>query len=194
MKLILGSSSKWRRQILAAAGLEFTVMAPDFDEKSIRDPNPEKLVLALAKAKAEVLLPQIAEPACLITTDQVVVCNNEIFEKPVDANEAKRYMQSYNHYPAQTYTAVVVTNTVVGEQVSGVDIATVYFNQIPEEVMDSLIAKGEIFHCAGGFQIEGLNGQLNPYIKKVEGEVDSVKGLPMKLLKKLFVLVASEVC
>ena len=86
--------------------------APNFDEKSIRDPDPEKLVLTLAKAKAEVLLPQIIEPACLITTDQVVVCNNEIFEKPANADEAKYYMQSYNNYSAQTYTAVVVTNTV----------------------------------------------------------------------------------
>lgn len=185
MKLILGSASKWRKQILEEAGYQFSVMTADIDEKAIRDPDPEKLVLKLAKAKAEILLAKVNEPALLITADQIVVCNGEIFEKPINAQEARYYLQSYNKYPAQTYTAIVVTNTKTQQQVAIVDIATVYFNQIPEETIKELISKGDIFHCAGGFQIEGFKGELNPYVKKVKGDIDSVKGLPITLLKKL---------
>jgi septum formation protein len=185
MKLILGSASKWRKQILAAAGYIFSVMDPNIDEKTIRHADPEQLVLMLAKAKAEALLPKIHGAALLITTDQVVVCNGEIFEKPANSAEARYYMGCYNKYPAFTYTAIVVTNTETKHQVSEVDIAKVYFKPIPDEVIEELISHGEIFHCAGGFQIEGESGELNDYIKKVEGDVDSVKGLPLKLLRKI---------
>jgi septum formation protein len=185
MKLILGSASKWRRQILKEAGYEFTVMKPDIDEKAIRDKDPAKLVLLLAKAKVEVLLPKIHEPALLITTDQVVVCDNEIFEKPSSPEEARYYMRKYKKHPAKTYTAIVITNTKTRQQASGVDVAEVYFKRIPGKVIDELISQGDIFHCAGGFQIEGLDGGLNPYIKKVIGDINSIKGLPMKLLRKI---------
>jgi predicted house-cleaning NTP pyrophosphatase (Maf/HAM1 superfamily) len=56
-------------------------MHSDIDEKKIRHKDPRKLALAIAYAKADSLLPQITEPAVLITTDQAVVCNNKIIEK-----------------------------------------------------------------------------------------------------------------
>lgn len=185
MKLILGSASRWRRQILKEAGFEFAVMAADIDEKKIRHAEPEVLALEIAKAKATALLPKIQEPALLITTDQIVVCNGEVFEKPCDPDEARRFMHCYNAHPALTVTAVVVTNCETGEQVSGVDVVKVEFHTIPETEMERLIADKEIFFCAGGFQVEGLGGELNKYIKHVDGDVDSVKGLPMRLLKRL---------
>ncbi len=186
MKLILGSASRWRRQILKEAGFEFVVMAADIDEKKIRHADPVVLALEIAKAKAEALLPKIQEPALLITTDQIVVCNGEVFEKPCDPDEARRFMHCYNAHPASTITAVVVTNCATGKQVSGVDVVSVEFHRIPEAEMERLIVDKEIFFCAGGFQVEGLNGELNQYIKTVDGDVDSVKGLPMQLLNKLF--------
>jgi len=193
MKIILGSSSRWRKQILEQAGFEFTCLAPDIDEKAIRNDDPKELALAIANAKADavktrLIASQITEPALLITVDQVVVCNNKIYEKPISKEQAREYMQSYAHYPAQTVTAVVVTNTETGERVDGVDIATVYFHPIPEAQMERLIAEGDIFSCAGGFQIEHDDGKITQYVKHVEGAVDSVKGLPMRLLEKLLTL------
>lgn len=187
MQLILGSASKWRQQLLKEAGYIFSVMSSDFDEQSIRDDDPKQLALKLAKAKAEVLLPQINTRALLITADQVVVCHQEIFEKPKSADDVRRFCQAYNHYSAQTITALAVTNTVTKQQVSGIDIATVFFYTIPKESVDAMIAEGEVFCCAGGFQIETKDGGMNPYIKSVDGDIDSVKGLPMRLLKKLLI-------
>lgn len=191
MRLILGSASKWRRQILKKAGYDFDVMSPDIDEKKIRDEDPKRLVLAIANAKADVLLPQISGSSLLITTDQVVYCHGEVFEKPISAKEVKKFIESYRKHPAQTITGVIVTNTQTKKREQAVDIVNIEFNHIPDEVIDHLVEEGEIFSCAGGFQIEDEHGELNPYIKKIDGEIDSVKGLPIKLLEKLLASIAS---
>lgn len=189
LKIILGSASKWRRQILEKAGYEFSVMEPNIDERKIRHSDPKKLALALAYAKADALIPQIKEPALLITVDQVVLCNGHIYEKPNSAQEAREFMRSYSQHPAQTITAVVVTNTKTNKQVSGIDIVNINFKPIPEFIIDRLIAKREIFSCAGGFQIEDEDGKLNPYIENIDGEIDSVKGLPIKLMENLMQII-----
>lgn len=183
MKIILGSKSAGRRQVLEKAGYKFEVMTADIDEKATRSDDYEKLPLILAHAKADALLEKIKEPAILITSDQVVVCNGELREKPETEEEARRFLESYAMYPAQTNTAVVVTNTVTGKRAEGVDIAKAYFKPIPEAVIDKLIEEGKVMHAAGGYIIE--DPLCKPYVERIEGERDSITGLPLKLTEKL---------
>ena len=93
MKIILGSQSEGRQEVLAEMGYEFEVMPSHIDEKAIRHDNPKELVLALANAKADALLPRIAEPALLITADQVVAWKDEIREKPRDEKEERYFLK-----------------------------------------------------------------------------------------------------
>ena len=206
MKIILGSASKWRKDILERMGYEFVetsshltsrledqsstfeVMAADIDEKAIRFDDPQKLSLALANAKADALLPKINNEAILITSDQVDICNGEIREKPKDAEQAREFLRSYNKYPAETVTAVVVVNTANQKRKDGMDIVKVYFHPLPENKINELIANGCIFSCAGGFCIN--DPVFKGLIERVEGEVDSVAGLPKELTKKLIEEVA----
>lgn len=182
MQIILGSGSRWRRELLEQAGVEFSVLVGDLDEKQIRDPDPEKLTLAIAVAKGDALAEKISEPCILITCDQVVCWNDEIREKPDSVEQAREYLQSYSEHNAKTYTAVVLTNTATGESKTIVDVATVYFKHIPEDVIETVIAEGEIFKCAGGFQVEGH--LISQYIDRVAGDLDSVKGLPVAWVTK----------
>jgi predicted house-cleaning NTP pyrophosphatase (Maf/HAM1 superfamily) len=87
MHIILGSQSHGRRELLSAMGDAFAVMPAHIDERAIRADNPGMLTLVLAHAKADALLPQIHEPALLITSDQVVVWQGKIREKPQHAEE-----------------------------------------------------------------------------------------------------------
>ena len=62
--VILGTSSKWRRMVLdelcsVVQGLSYSVLKADIDEKALRDPNPEKLVSMLARAKAAAIIQQM---------------------------------------------------------------------------------------------------------------------------------------
>jgi septum formation protein len=183
MKIILGSQSTGRRKMMEEMGLEFEVMVSGIDEKAIRFEDPTELVTALAKAKAEALIPRIHEPAILITSDQVTVCEGEIREKPLSEEEAKRFLESYARFPVRTVTAVAATNTKTGKQSTGVDIATVHFSPFKPEEIETFIRSGEAFGLAGAFTIEGERWEK--HVISIEGTRDSVIGLPKELTRKL---------
>lgn len=164
-------------------GYKFEVMVPNIDEKAIRFDNPEKLALALANAKADELLPKIQEDAILITADQVDVCNGQVREKPENEQQAKEFLRSYNQYPVETVTAVVVANTANQKRKEGLDIAKAYFKPLTEEKIEELVSLGNCLSCAGGFCIN--DPAIKPYIAKVEGDPDSVAGLPKELTERL---------
>jgi septum formation protein len=128
-------------------------------------------------------MPQIHEPTLLITADQVVVWRGTIREKPQNGEEAHAFLWVYAEGPAETVTAVVVTNAATGVRRQGVDRATVWFRRIPEEVIAQVIAQGDIFAHAGGFSI--TNPLLKTYIERMDGTAESVIGLPTALTRQL---------
>ncbi|MFA6603480.1 MAG: Maf family protein [Patescibacteria group bacterium] len=183
MKIILGSGSKWRAKIFAQLGLEFETMAPEIDEKAIRRDDPQELVLAIAEAKSRALRDRIQGPALLITSDQVVAVGGRVLEKPRDEAEAREFMRRAGDHPAETITSINIFNTETGRSVQGVDAVRIFMTGLPDAVIDALIAKGDVFTCAGGIDIE--DPLVQPYIKKIEGDLDSVIGLPLKLTRQL---------
>jgi septum formation protein len=193
MHIILGSQSHGRREILSAMGYAFAVMPAHIDERAIRSEDPGVLTLALAHAKADALLPHIHEPALLITSDQVVVWQGKIREKPAHAEEARAFLRGYAEGPAETVTAVVVTHTATGAHQQGVDRAMVWFRRIPEAVIDQVIVRGDVFAYAGGFSI--TDPLLEAYIERVDGTAESVIGLPTALTRRLIhAAMAAHAC
>ncbi len=189
MKIILGSQSFGRKKVLEDAGYTFDVLIADIDEKAIRSDDFEQLPLLIARAKADALIPKIHEPALLITSDQVVLYNGELREKPESTQQAIQYLESYYQYPAQTHTAIVVTNTVTGKQAEAVDTALAYFKKIPSSVIDTVVQEGLVMHTAGGFIVE--HPLLQPYIDYIEGDINSITGLPLQLTEELLKEVQS---
>lgn len=188
MKIILGSQSSSRKKVLEEMGYIFETMSADIDEKAIRLEDPVKLTLALAIAKAEALLPKIKndEGVILIISDQVVVCNGKIIEKPIDEKEARMFIDMYKNYPAETVTSVVVINTLLNKRLEGTDIVKTWIDPIPKDVIDKYIETKDPFYVAGGLAIE--HSLLTPYINRIEGEFESVMGLPKKLTEELIKL------
>ncbi|XP_055836245.1 uncharacterized protein LOC129904690 isoform X3 [Solanum dulcamara] len=190
-KLILGSSSTARRKILADMGYQFTTMSADIDEKAIRKEKPEDLVMALAEAKAEAIIPRVsigesegaAEPTLLITCDQVVVYEGVVREKPSSEAEARQFMKDYANGHAATVSSVLVTNLATGSRRGEWDKVEIYFHDIPDQVIDKLIEEGIVLYAAGGLIIE--HPLVLPYIKEVVGSTDSVMGLPKALTERL---------
>jgi len=109
------------------------------------------------------------------------VGNGSIREKPEDNSQCREFLRSYKDFPAVCVTAVVVTNTDTRETYEGVDVATQHFFEIPETAMEELIKQGDVLSCAGGFAIE----HMSPFLKKLEGEQETVTGLPKTLTKRL---------
>ena len=169
--------------MLKEMGYEFEVMAADIDEKAIRHANPKELVLALANAKADALVPKITEPAILITADQVVAWNGQIREKPENEEEAREFLQTYYQAPAEAINGIAVTNTATGKRLVATDSTIIYFKAIPAETIDRFVKREDIYRRAGGFAIQ--DPEIEPYIEKIEGTVDSIIGLPKALVEKL---------
>ncbi|XP_031399552.1 7-methyl-GTP pyrophosphatase isoform X2 [Punica granatum] len=174
LKIILGSKSMARRQILAEMGYDFTVMTADIDEKAIRKENPEELVVALAEAKADAIISRLqntahskedANATLLITADTVVVYEGTIREKPSSKDEAREFIQGYSGGQAAVVGSVCVTNLKTGMRKVGWDLAEVYFYEIPAQVIDSLIDEGVTLNVAGGLKLE--HPQTFPFVKEV---------------------------
>jgi septum formation protein len=183
MKIILGSASKGRQDVLKRMGYDFEVMSADIDEKLIRNENPVDLVLSIAQAKTKALLPKIIEPAILITSDQVILFNGEIREKPLDEKQAYEFLATSHLYPVETVGAVVVTNTKTGKTVDGLQRGRVYFKPISGDVISLHIKSGGALRGAGGFIID--DPIFIPFIDRIEGSMDSVIGLDSELTGKL---------
>jgi septum formation protein len=120
----------------------------------------------------------------LVTADQVVTHEGKVLEKPLNADEAREMMQGYGRSPCSTVGSCVLTDTATGKRVQGVDVATVHFSPFPSETIESLIAEGEVFYCAGGLMVE--HPLIRPCITKMEGSEDSVMGLSPELLERLW--------
>ncbi|XP_026393535.1 maf-like protein DDB_G0281937 isoform X4 [Papaver somniferum] len=163
-KIILGSSSNSRKDILTEMGYDFTIMTADIDEKEIRMEKPEDLVMALAEAK-------------------VVVYEGVIREKPSSKEEARQFIKGYSGGRAATVGSVLVTNLTTGTRRGEWDRVEIYFREIPDEVIEKLVDEGVVLYVAGGLIIE--HPLILPFIEKVEGTTDSVMGLPKALTEKL---------
>ncbi|XP_059623656.1 uncharacterized protein LOC132266702 isoform X3 [Cornus florida] len=127
-KVILGSSSMARREILSEMGYEFTIMTADIDEKSIRKEKPEELVMVLAEAKADAILSRLqttghleedAYSTLLITADTVVVYEGIIREKPSSKEEARQFIKGYSGGHASVVGSVLVINLRTGTRKGG---------------------------------------------------------------------------
>ncbi|KAL7081545.1 hypothetical protein ACP275_14G046700 [Erythranthe tilingii] len=191
-KIILGSSSVARKQILSDMGFQFTTMYADIDEKAIRKEKPEDLVMALAEAKADAIVGKLqniknqetdGKSTLVIAADTVVVYEGAIREKPSSKEEARQFLKDYSGGHAATVSSVLVTNLNTGLKKGEWDKVEIHFHDIPEEIIENLIEEGIVLNVAGGLIIE--HPLVLPYVKQVVGGTDSVMGLPKALTRRL---------
>ncbi|KAL0350348.1 UNVERIFIED_CONTAM: 7-methyl-GTP pyrophosphatase [Sesamum radiatum] len=114
---------------------------------------------------------------------EVVVYQGTIREKPSSEEEARQFIRDYSGGSAQVVGSVLVTNLVTGSRKGGWESAEVYFLDIPDEVIDSLIEEGIIFNVAGGLMLE--HPLTWPLVDTVIGTADCVMGLSKTLTEKL---------
>mmetsp|Transcript_32354 Transcript_32354/g.54539 ORF Transcript_32354/g.54539 Transcript_32354/m.54539 type:complete len:272 (-) Transcript_32354:2358-3173(-) len=188
LKLVLGSSSKNRREVLEAIQWDYTPMSADIDEKSIRHDDPMEMPVVIAKAKAEELIKRekmdiSSEPLVLVTCDQIVLFQGQVREKPENEMEAREFLSSYSGSEVRTVSAVVATYLPDGTQRVGVDVATVRWEVIPDDVVERVLARGQIYTSAGGFRIE--DPDLSLLIRDMDKGADSIMGMPLDLTTQL---------
>lgn len=175
MNIILGSSSPSRKLVLESMGFAFTIISPDIDERVIRRDDPRELVTAIAQAKMDAVLAQVEGEAIVICSDQVMVVDGKVREKPESKEEAYAFISTYSTKPQIATSATVVYNTATGKRVCEVVEVAVTFDPIPPENIREFVESKQVMKYAGGLAAE--HPLFTPFVH-VEGEWEALMGLP----------------
>jgi septum formation protein len=172
-KLILASGSPRRRELLTRAHIDFEVVQSGLEE--VREPRESAREYALRMARDKALAVSERNPGrFVLAADTVVECDGAILEKPVDANDAARMLNTLSGRTHRVFTAFAIASDgkiVASEAV----ISRVTFRTLTADEIASYIATGEPFDKAGAYGIQGIGGG---FITHVEGSRDNVMGLP----------------
>lgn len=154
-RLVLASTSPYRRQLLERFGQRFTVAAPDVDESALPGETPIDLVNRLARAKAEVVARRNPR-SIVIGSDQVALFGREIIGKPGNPERCIEQLKAVSGQRLTFHTAVHVIQSDSGSNDSHLDITTVHFRKLSAEEIARYVARERPVNCAGGFKAEGL--------------------------------------
>jgi septum formation protein len=176
MKLILASSSPRRAEILANAGLPFSVLSSAVDESPHPGETPAALVQRLANAKADLVTARAVGPAIVLGADTVVVLDDKILGKPRSTEEAHHMLQQLSGRTHSVLTGVALIRLPDGERRQFTESTLVHFRPITDEELSSYLATEEPFDKAGSYAIQGQAGR---YIPRIEGCYFNVVGLPL---------------
>jgi septum formation protein len=173
-RLILASTSKYRRELLARLGMPFDAAAPGVDETALAGEAPAELAARLAAAKARSVR---AADAVVIGSDQVASLDGVVLRKPGEPATALRQLERAQGTTVLFHTAVTVLDTASGAEWSHVDLTQVRFARLPTAALERYLEIDEPFDCAGSFKSEGLGVALFERIESTDPT--ALIGLPL---------------
>ena len=187
MKIILGSQSPRRREILGTFSIPFEVVPSSFDEESVRfEGDPGKHATLLSQKKNEVLREAYHDDV-VVTADSVVFCNGRLFNKPQDEKESHEFLSALSGNWHSVFTGVTVAR---GPLVfSDVEETRVLLNLLSPDQIKKFCMATTTLDKAGGYTIE-KNGKL--IVSRVEGCYDNVVGLAVNTKGKLLLKVGID--
>lgn len=178
-RIILGSNSPRRRELLAGLGLSFDVhVIPGLEENYPDSLQPQEIPVFLSKQKAEAYLPTLEDQVLLITADTIVWNETEVIGKPKDREEAIRMLRSLSGHEHQVVTGVCLTTTKKQETFSVV--SSVRFASLTDEEIIYYVDKYKPFDKAGAYGIQEWIGYVG--VESISGSFYNVMGLPVQRL------------
>ncbi|WJY66544.1 Septum formation protein Maf [Corynebacterium aquatimens] len=172
--------------ILRNAGVEPVVKPAHIDEQSLIDDlqeaPPADVVTALARAKAEAILPGVEGEAIVVGCDSMLLLDGELQGKPHTVEETVRRWKAQRGRTAELITGHAVAH--VGETVTWYEdaVATaIHFGDVSDKDIEAYARSGEPLECAGAFTLEALGGW---FIDAIDGDQTSVIGLSLPLLRR----------
>ncbi len=174
MRLILGSASPRRRDLLAQLGLTpDAVIPPEIDETPRKGELPRAYCARLAREKAAAV-PVAGPDDVVLCADTVVALGRRILGKPADAGEAAAFLTALGGRRHQVITAVAVRR---GDRVwSRESVSAVKMKRLSDAELNSYLDSGEWMGKAGGYAIQGRAGAFIPWIS---GSFTGIVGLPL---------------
>jgi septum formation protein len=173
IKIILASASPRRRQLLGATGIEFETIESRVPEQHQPGEPPRDYAVRMACDKAVAVSSRYAD-TLVIGADTIVVCEDQILEKPADRDDARRMLAMLSGRTHTVVTAFALARSGKILERSPVE-SHVTFRKLTDAEIDAYIATDEPYDKAGAYGIQGVGGG---FISHVEGSRDNVMGLP----------------
>jgi septum formation protein len=181
-KIILASTSRWRKEILEKSRLPFVVEPSDYEEDMTLALAPRELAETLATGKAEAVAVRHAD-AIVIGADTFIEYDGGVLGKPGTKEKAKEVLRNLSGKSHPIHTGYCVIDTKTGEHRSGTVTTIVTFRDLPEDEMDAYVATGEAENAGGGYT---LQGGAAGFVKHIDGDFYNIVGFPLwKIIEEL---------
>ena len=182
MKLILASSSPYRRALLARLKIPFETVSPNVDEAPRPGETPPALVERLSIEKARKIASEHPD-ALVIGSDQVAVYNGNVVGKPHNHEHAVAQLREASGRTVTLYTGLALVNAKTGGMQSEVIPYRVTFRKLTDQQIENYLLKEQPYSCAGSVKSEGLGIAL---LERFDGDdPNTLIGLPLIRLTRM---------
>lgn len=179
-RLILASSSAYRRQLLSRLQLSFEVAVPDLDESPLQGETPSTTALRLAVAKAAAVAAKF--PGCLVIgSDQVATLDGQQIGKPGNHAAALAQLQTMRGRAVIFHTALCLWDDRQPDPTSAAQVeniqTVVTFRNLPDAELDAYLHIEQPYDCAGSAKNEGLGIAI---LERIDSsDPTALTGLPL---------------
>ncbi|AMO99395.1 septum formation protein Maf [Collimonas arenae] len=185
-RLILGSSSKYRKELLSRLHIPFEVMVPDIDETPGAGEKPEATALRLAREKARAVA-FLAPGALVIGSDQVATLDGEQIGKPGNHQNALEQLRKMRGRRVIFHTALCLWDGRQSQPEAAVQIENIQtfvsFRDLPDAELEAYLRIEQPYDCAGSAKNEGLGIAI---LEKIEStDPTALTGLPLIALTSM---------
>ncbi len=181
-KLVLASSSHYRKQLLSKLQLPFIAHSPNIDETPYSDESATQLVTRLALEKAKACAKHYPNHL-IIGSDQVCLLDGNIVGKPLTRDNAIAQLQAQSGKSITFYTGLTVYHSTTEKALSCMEPFHVHFRTLTQAEIERYVEIDSPLYCAGSFKSEGLGITL---FERLEGDdPNSLVGLPLIKLSQM---------
>jgi len=178
-KIILASQSPRRRNLIEGLDMHVELIEPpDSDESFPKEMNPYEVPEFLASKKADCITGEIDKKSILVTADTIVLCDNEVINKPNDFSEAYQMLSKLSDNEHIVITGVCLKSGQKKKTFSS--ITKVYFAKLSSKEINYYLHKYNPYDKAGAYGIQEWIGYIG--VERIEGSFFNVMGLPLHKL------------
>ena len=189
MKIILGSQSPRRRELMAGLDIPFQAISIDADESYPHNLQGGDIPIYISRAKAQAYAPELHTDELLITADTIVWLNGQMLGKPHNEREACLMLRQLSGQTHQVYTGVTFTRLVDDQPImeSLVDKTDVTFRDLTDAEISYYVEKYKPLDKAGAYGVQEYIGYIG--VSHMNGSYFNVMGFPIarvyEMLKRL---------
>ena len=181
-QIVLASTSKYRRELLARLGLPFEIASPQVDETALPDEAPQDTARRLAEAKARAVAVRFPR-AIVIGSDQVAVLEGTTLGKPGNHANALHQLKAMRGKEVVFHTALCLCNAASGQAQTRVVPVYVRLRDYSDAQIERYLQREQPYDCAGSARAEGLGIAL---IAGMRGnDPNALIGLPLIALTEM---------